>query len=123
MAEKQYSVIEYQYRDASNFKVDGEILIEGIFSKRDVALIHSYMYDNGDYFIPEEIGIPPLQPQLWEAFDGPNGDDHEWHSIECIRSAQQEDMKLTLWGTKQFLIECFQNNWEKAPDWLRSSRL
>jgi hypothetical protein len=28
MLEKQYSVIEYQYRDASNFKAYGEILIE-----------------------------------------------------------------------------------------------
>ena len=35
MVEKQYSVIEYQYRDASNFKAYGEILVEGIFSKND----------------------------------------------------------------------------------------
>ena len=80
------------------------------------------MYDNGEYFIPEEIGIPPLQIKLWEQFNGPNDDDHEWHSIECIRNATPEDMKLPLWGTKQYLIECFQNNWEKAPDWLRNNR-
>lgn len=122
MVEKQYSVIEYQYRDASNFKAYGEILVEGIFSKSDMELIHSYMYDNGEYFIPEEINIPPLQMKLWKEFGGPNDDDHEWHSIECIRNAQQEDFKLPLWGTKQFLIESFQNNWEKAPDWLKSNR-
>ena len=121
MMGKQYSIIEYQYRDASNYKVYGEILIEGIFSESDKALVHSYMYDNGEYFIPEEVSIPPLQPKLWEECDGPNEDDHEWHSIECIRYAQHEDMKLTIWGTKQFLIECFKSNWEKAPDWLKSN--
>ena len=121
MPEKQYSVIEYQYRDASNFKSYGEILVEGTFSKRDIELIHSYMYDNGECFIPEEIGIPPLQEILWKEFDGPNDDDHEWHSIECIRNANQEDMELSLWGTKQFLMECFQNNWEKTPVWLRDN--
>jgi hypothetical protein len=121
MSKIQYTIIEYQYRDASNYKSYGEILIEGIFSKDEVKLIHSCMYDNGEYFIPEEIGIPPLQKILWEKYNGPNEDDHEWHTIECIRNANQEDMKLPLWGTKQFLIDCFQKNWETKPDWLRNN--
>ena len=121
MSRKQYSVMEYQYRDASNFKSYGEILIEGTFSESDVNTLHSCMYDYGEYFIPKEIGIPALQSVLWKEFDGPNDDDHEWHSIECIREAGKDDMNLPLWGTKQFLIECFQKNWDKAPYWLKNN--
>ena len=120
MSEK-YSVIEYQYRDASNYKSYGEILLEGTFSEKDVKLIHSCMYDYGECFLPEEIGILPLQNNLWEKYGGPNDDDHEWHSIECIREAKQNDMILPLWGTKQTLIENFIRNWEKKPHWLKQN--
>ena len=119
MMSKNFSVVEYQYRDASNYKSYGQILIEGKFFKKDINQIHSCMYDHGEYFIPEEIGIPPLQNLLWEKTNGPNDDDHEWHSIECIRDAKQDEMTLPIWGTKQFLIECFLENWKKTPDWLK----
>jgi hypothetical protein len=119
MTEKQYSIMEYQYRDASNYKESGEILLEGLFSEKDSELIRSCMYDCGQSFIPEEIGIPPLQHILWDKYDGPNEDDHEWHSIECIRIAQEQDLTLPIWGTKQQLIENFQQNWTKVLNFLK----
>jgi hypothetical protein len=85
---KKYSVIEYLYRDASNYKEFGEILLEGLFSETDIELVRSCMYDCGQFFVPEEIGIPPLQSRLWEKYGGPDEDDHQWHSIECIRTAK-----------------------------------
>jgi hypothetical protein len=113
MTKKQYSVVEYQYRDASNYKEFGEILLEGVFSIEDIEILHSCMYDCGQFFIPEEIGIPPLQPRLWEKYNGRNEDDHDWHSIECVRAAEDKDFFLPIWGTKQKLIENFRRNWEK----------
>ena len=119
---KKYSIFEYQYRDASNYKSYGEILVEGKFLKKDINLIHSCMYDFGEYFIPEEIGIPPLQYKIWEKCKGRNNDDHEWHSILCIREAKQDEMQLPLWGTKKILIESFTKNWNKKPDWLKQNK-
>jgi hypothetical protein len=116
---EEYSVMEYLYRDASNYKEFGEILLKGIFSEKDIALIHSCMYDCGQFFIPEEIGVPPLQTRLWEKYGGPNEDDHQWHSIESIRIAETEDFNLPVWGTKQHLMQCFQDNWGKVPIWLK----
>jgi hypothetical protein len=119
MDENLYSVFEYQYRDASNYKEFGELLLEGIFSEKDLETMHSLMYDCGQFFVPEEVGIPPLQPKLWEKYDGKNEDDHDWHSIECVRLANEEDFVLPVWGTKQQLIENFQRNREKAHGWLK----
>ena len=116
---KGYSVVEYLYRDASNYKEYGEILIEGVFSDTDVQRIRKYMYDKGQFFIPEEIGIQPLQPKLWAKYNGPAEDDHQWHSIECIHIAKQEDLQLQVWGTKQQLIKNFQNNWKHIPEYLK----
>jgi hypothetical protein len=119
MAKDLYSVVEYQYRDASNYKEFGEILLEGIFSEEDVATVYSLMYDCKQFFVPEEMGIPSLQIKLWEKYGGENEDDHDWHSIERIRLAEEQDFALPVWGTKRQFIENFQRNCEKTPDWLK----
>jgi hypothetical protein len=115
MGEKQYSVMEYLYRDSGNNKERGEILLEGEFSEKDITHIRTFMY-SGEFFVPENVRISPLQPKLWEKYNGPTDDlDHEWHEIECFRNAKEDDLDLPLWGTKEGLIESFQKNWEQIP--------
>jgi hypothetical protein len=63
--ENQFSVIEYLYRDASNYKAWGELLIKGVFSETDINLLRSCLYDT-EFFVPEEVSIPPLQYKLWD---------------------------------------------------------
>ena len=43
MTEDRYTVVEYQYRDASNFKSYGEILVEGWLSENDIEHIFLYV--------------------------------------------------------------------------------
>ena len=100
-----YSIIEYQYRDASGYSVNDELLIEGLVSKDDLKALRPYFYD-GEFFIPEEIGITPLQPMLWEKF-GYSEDDHEWHKFIDVREAHAVDMHLPAWGTKEDLFRRF----------------
>jgi hypothetical protein len=97
------TAIEYEYRDAGNYKVWATFLIEGVFSDAVIKLLKERLLD-GEFFIPEDIDVLPLQPLLWEEFDGSNGDDHNWHSICNIRIATDEDMDFPVWGEKyQFL--------------------
>ena len=104
-----FSVLEYQYRDAGGYKISGELLIEGVVSENTLKSLRAYLYD-AKFFIPKEIGIPPLQPKLWEQFGGPNDDDHEWHTFEGVRNAEAGDMNHPVWGTEKELVYRFQQN-------------
>ena len=103
-----YTILEYQYRDAGNYKAFGELLLEGEMTPSDLADLTPYLYD-GEYFIPEEVDIPPLQPLLWEEFGGPGEDDHEWHTFEKVRTACAEDREQPIWGTKEDLFQRIQD--------------
>lgn len=89
---EQYVVFEYLYRDASNYKSYGSVLLEGAFDKAKVASLLRY-FEDGAFFIPEAIKIPELRSKLYEN-GGPNSDDHEYHEFVCLRTANDEDIVL-----------------------------
>jgi len=105
---KSYTILEYQYRDAGNYKAFGELLLEGEMTPNDLADLTPYLYD-GEYFIPEEVGIQPLQPLLWEEFGSANEDDHGWHIFVGTREAGIEEKTLSAWGTKDQLFQRFRD--------------
>jgi hypothetical protein len=88
----QYVVFEYLYRDASNYKSSGSILLEGAFDEGKVASLVRNFEDRA-FFIPEAINIPELRSKLYE-YGGPNSDDHEYHEFVCLRIANDEDIVL-----------------------------
>jgi hypothetical protein len=68
--------INYQYRDASNYKAypQSDIIIEGELTWSDFKpALHM-----GEMFIPHDLDLPELQSQL-ENY--PNQDDHIWHQL------------------------------------------
>ena len=70
-----YTVFEYLYRDASNFKAYGSILLRGDFSRdQHNELIQSL--EGGEFFIAEQVGMPPLYDLLFQFDGGPTGQDH-----------------------------------------------
>lgn len=107
-----YTVMEYLYRDASNYKVWGSILLEGAFTHQDEAALRSEL-DSGEYFIPSKVGIEDLQSQIWSAGFPPNADDHEFHEFVELRPATDDDLKdMTVWGSVGVLLHSFQRcNW------------
>lgn len=74
------TVFEYLYRDASNYKAWGSLLLEGIASSSQIEELRALM-DERRYFIPQQVGAPPLQEQLYEYSRGPTEDDHVWHEF------------------------------------------
>jgi hypothetical protein len=65
--------------------------------------------ESGEYFVAEQVGIPPLYEELWMLSDGPTEDDHALHEFVELRSAKQKDTEtLPLFGELTRLLKAFQ---------------
>jgi len=64
----------YFYRDACNYKVFKDVIIEGQVELKDLM---SYLRDE-TFFIPSEIGLEDLQDDPFTT------DDHIWHEMDSI---------------------------------------
>lgn len=63
--------IRYMYRDASNYKFHGSVIVDGELSASDLA---PFLFD-GEFFVPHEVG-------LYHLLDMPmNEDDHYLHTF------------------------------------------
>lgn len=71
----------YLYRDASNYKFWGHFVLEGAITRDEVA---AYMIDR-EWFVPEAIGLEPLQPDDWTDEDH---DFHELHQFEPVAEGE-----------------------------------
>jgi hypothetical protein len=109
MQSKSYSVFEYLYRDAANYKAWGQLLLTGQFTDEQVSQMLSH-FDSGEFFIAEQIGIPTLYEDLWQYSNGPTSDDHSWHSFHAIRPATSQDIASNRpWGTVEKLLSNLQS--------------
>ena len=107
-APKECCVFEYLYRDASNYKAWGEILLSGVPSQNDVAALRARL-ESGEYFVAEQVGIPALYKELWDLSGGPNSDDHALHEFVALRVASEDERKsLRLFGDLSSLLKTFE---------------
>lgn len=107
-SDKSYCVFEYLYRDAANYKVLGALLLSGISSQEDISALRACM-ESGEYFVAEQVGIPPLYEELWALSDGPTEDDHALHEFVELRCAKQEEIEsLPVFGELTKLLKAFQ---------------
>lgn len=96
---QQFSVFEYLYRDASNYKAWGALLLLGAATDANTEAIRRHL-ELGEYFIPGLLGIPSLDVELHQYSGGPTEDDHFFHEFVDLRAAtKQETEALPLWGT------------------------
>lgn len=101
-------VFEYQYRDASNYKAWGEILLSGVPSQIDIAALCACM-ESGECFVAEQVGIPAVYKELWDLSGGPTNDDHALHEFVALREATEDERKsLPLFGELSSLLKTFQ---------------
>lgn len=115
-----YTVFDYLYRDASNYKAWGSLLLKGAAVEADSARVFAALNDY-EYFIAEQVGIPALYGDLWQYSDGPNEDDHVWHTFDRFRKPLEEELSLPVWGTVSELVDRFVaiKKWDEAlsPHW------
>ena len=114
--EETYSVFEYLYRDADNFKAFGQLLLFGKIADEYIGGLKTSL-DYGEYFVAEQVNIPRLYSQLWKYSNGPTLADHAYHEFLSLRPAtKKEVLSLNLWGETPHLLEAFrlasQQSWD-----------
>ncbi|MCK5133782.1 MAG: hypothetical protein KAR40_16735 [Candidatus Sabulitectum sp.] len=99
--------ITYKYRDANNYKVWGEEVIEGTLTLNQLT---PCLIDT-EFFIPKDIGLPDLQPYPRTE------DDHDLHTIEELEETRESP-------TISLNAETLINNFPKARvgEWALSFR-
>jgi len=81
------TLLEYLYRDASNYKQHGSVVLQGTISPKDIRPL----LIDGEYFIPSQVGLPDLQHKFRDqGVDYPTGDDHAWHEIASMRPTRKQ---------------------------------
>lgn len=70
------TIISFLYRDACNYKVFNTCVVKGQLSHEQARTIMDSL-DMGEYFIPEQIGLPV------ERFGSVTEDDHCWCELEA----------------------------------------
>ncbi len=115
MGERCFCLFEYLYRDAGNFKAWGALI------RAQVAEMRS-RFEGGEFFIAEQLGVPPLYQDLWEFSDGPIDSDHVWHEFFALRPAEENDLAMGApWGTANALFKTVSRiaHWNErlSPHW------
>ena len=101
----EFSVFEYLYRAAGNWKAWGQLLLKGGPRANQIELFCARL-ESGQFFIAEQLGIPTLQQKFWAQYGGPTLDDHPWHEFAGVRLATAEEISNdSRWGTMQSLSE------------------
>lgn len=103
--------ISYLYRDADNYKNMNEVVIPGSISDDQIKIILDCLYD-GEFFIPEQVGLPEERFGSWTEAD------HCWfemakYSFELTDSAPNWNM------APDKLVEMFlkaKNNWHETEE-------
>jgi hypothetical protein len=114
------SIFEYFYRDASNYKAWGSVMLDGSCSPVDLERLRQG-FDAGEFFIAEQLGLPPLYAELWELSGGPTSADHVWHSFYALSPARTDEIdKQTFAQVQKFIarVEAV-NQWNEtlSPHW------
>lgn len=101
-----HAAFEYLYRDASNYKAWGGVILMGDFMPIVLEKIRN-RFESETLFIAKQIGMPDLRAELWRWSGGcPNDDDHEWHELWDVRGATNADIqKFPIWGTAEEFLK------------------
>ena len=120
MSPHAFCIFEYLYRDASNYKVWGTLLLEGVANETDLQVLAS-KFESGELFIAEQLGIPALYADLWEFSNGPTEDDHVWHTFHALRAVTPDDTNVEIFGSLENLVAKINSvrewNLELSPHW------
>ncbi len=106
-----HTLLSYRYRDAANFKANGQVVLSGEPTPELRRRLTSSLID-GEFFIPEKVGLPSLREQLYQYSDGnPTDDDHLLHEFVEIREALPAEIaSVAATGDLSDLVALFEAN-------------
>lgn len=98
-----FTVFEYLYRDAGNFKTHGRLLLAGASDEAEAAIRGCLEW--GDQFVAEQVWVPSLCDAHWRAVgEGPSDLDHAFHEFVGLRAAPIGEAKQVPWGSLETLV-------------------
>lgn len=106
MRPKRWSVFEYEYRDAGNWKTYGYLLLRGADPRAEHVIRKSL--DWGDQFVAEQVGVPSLCSKHWAAMGADRSDlDHAYHDFIAVRPATTAELDFEVHGPLDRLVVLF----------------
>lgn len=120
----QETVIPVRYRDASNYKASGQIILQGSIAPAQVAALRAAL-DEGEYYNPVQLGHPHMGELEWpDRF--PSDDDHSFQEMLIDELLTGEAGSVPHYGTysvdggtvDQFVAEVSgigRNGWQCDP--------
>lgn len=78
-----WTLFKYLYRDAGNFKSFGAVALEGEVTEAEADVAVAALQD-GELFVAEQLGVPPLYAPLYRWSGGQTADDHCWHEFIAL---------------------------------------
>lgn len=97
------TLFNYLYRDAGNHKVRGTLALDGEVppERWDAALAK---LESKEFFIAEQIGVPPLYQALYKWSGGPTSADHCWHTFAYIEVVNEAEQDVYPWGAAETFV-------------------
>ena len=85
--------IHYMYRDASNWKFHGSVVISGCANRSE---FERHLFD-GEWFVPERVGLQHLLTEPWSE------DDHLLHELGEFETCEQPNSDEKLISARELL--------------------
>lgn len=98
-----YLVFEYLYRDASNYKAFGELWLTGSLSEQQRSTLIGSL-ESDEFFVAEQVGVPPLFDEFYKMTGGRSQDDHAWHTFVGFRGELDVPPGVAIWGKSTDLL-------------------
>ncbi|MFL9841466.1 hypothetical protein ABS767_10870 [Sphingomonas sp. ST-64] len=91
------TLFHYRYRDANNYKANGTVALTGVVPSEcwEAALMR---LEESEFFVAEQLDIPPLYSALYEFSNGPTLADHCWHEFVEVAVTDTIEPDTPLWG-------------------------
>ncbi len=88
-----FSIFEYMYRDAGDFKTRGRLLLQGEDADAEATIRDCLEW--GNQFAAEQVGVSSLCREHWEAAgEGLSELDHAYHAFAGISAPTADDAAL-----------------------------
>jgi hypothetical protein len=79
------TIVEYMYRDASNYKTYETVIYEGELRSAEMVLVWAFLSEE-NHFLPGQVGMESLLGILGDGTI--TEDDHPWHELLSIESTE-----------------------------------
>lgn len=101
-----WTLFEYLYRDAGNFKAFGCLALQGGLTANQQQILRLHFPGDG-LFIAEQLDVPELYEELYQWSGGATSSDHCWHEFRDVKIVGDSEVPTNArrWGSADKFLE------------------